>query len=264
MQKSEKSIREILVHGAIRVEKARDILLWSLLSIGGKRKGKAIRKCNFLILNDPRYLKAGKIAIHSFLARNRDYLAIVHTDVTLYDSVVGLVEKSLFKDRIEIVLSTSDTHWTEQKFRLLMSMQGLSDLYLDVDTRCNKKVKTDEHVTCFVDEGNLLKQEPYSSILGIFPNESFPQRSRMLNTTFFTWNGHTLMDDSQVLELFYKIFRSATAYSKERLAEQITVSILVANNFPNYGALKKIDTSFDRGIIESSYLGATGRFIYRR
>ena len=264
MHKYKKSIREILVQAAIKVEKTRDILLWRILSIGGNREDKGIRRCHFLILNNPRYLKVGKIAIDSFLARNRDYLAIVHTDATLHDSVLELADKSLFKNRIEIVLSTSDTHWTEQKFKLLMSMQGLNDLYLDVDTRCNKRIKTGDQVTCFVDDGNVLKQEPYCSILEILPKESFPQKSRMLNTTFFTWNGQTIADNTQVIELFNKIFHSTAAYSKERLAEQITVSILVANNFQNYGALKKNDTSFDRGIIESSYLGATERFIYRR
>ena len=264
MKKIRKMIREWIIQLFIGGEKVVDVLLWNLLSIGNRKECIAPKKCHFLILNDARYLKAGKIAIHSFLARNKEFVAVIHTDAMLLKAVSDFASKSIFKKRIQIVQLNSDVHWTEQKYRLLMSMQHENDLYLDVDTRCNKRIEIGKQVTCFVDEGDLLKQEPYSSILKILPDDSFPEKSRMLNTTFFTWNGQSLPDNSVGLEWFNDISRGATVYSKERLAEQIMVSILVANNFPNYEVLKKFDSSFDRGVIESSYLGATGRFIYRR
>jgi hypothetical protein len=189
---------------------------------------------------------------------------VIHTDNELYTNVREFAENSIYRERIEIIQSHAEIHWTEKKYELLMSLQGKKDLYLDVDTRCNNKIDIGNEVTCFVDEGNILEQYPYNEILREFPSVEFPQKSRMLNTTFFTWNGHLLHEKYQDNYLYKKVFLNASAFSKERLSEQIAISMLVTNSFPDYEGLKKQDKSFDKGVIESSYLGATGRFIYRR
>jgi hypothetical protein len=264
MKVSNVNIREVAIHLFIRIEKARDIVTWNLLSIQNRNRKEYFTSCHFLILNDSRYLSASEIAIQSFLARNRKYIAIIHTDSKLYDRVQQFAENSIYRKRIDIVNDNSNVHWTEQKFNLLMSMQGKKDLYLDVDTRCNNKIKIGPEVTCFVDEGNILEQHPYTEILQEFPSQDFPKKSRMLNTTFFTWNGHQLPIKYQEFDLYKKIYLNASTFSRERLSEQIAISMLVANNFPEYNGLKRQDRSFDKGVIESSYLGSTGRFIYRR
>jgi hypothetical protein len=264
MKVSNKIVREFAIQFLIRIEKKRDILVWNILSIRNRKRGDYFGFCHFLILKDPRYLSAGIIAIHSFLARNRKYIAVIHTDNELYAKVKEFAEKSIYRERIEIIQSHAKIHWTEKKYELLMSLQGKKDLYLDVDTRCNNKINIGVEVTCFVDEGKILEQHPYSAILREFSAVDFPNKSQMLNTSFFTWNGHQLPEKYQDSKLYKKVFLSASTFSKERLSEQIALSMLVTSNFPNYEGLKRQDKSFDKGVIESSYLGATGRFIYRR
>jgi hypothetical protein len=264
MKTFNKIVRECAIQFFIKIEKTRDILIWNILSFRNRKQGEKFGLCHFLILKNPIYLNAGIIAIHSFLARNRNYIAVIHTDNELYANVREFAENSIYRERIEIIRSHAEIHWTEKKYELLMSLQGKKDLYLDVDTRCNKKIKIGNEVTCFVDEGNILEQPPYSEILRQFPAVEFPNKSQMLNTSFFTWNGHRLPEKIHGNDLYRELFEVASAFAKERLSEQIAISMLVTNYFPEYEKLKKQDKSFDKGVIESSYLGATGRFIYRR
>jgi hypothetical protein len=67
-----------------------------------------------------------------------------------------------------------------------------------------------------------------------------------------------------MFELFRLLENNFKGTEKERLIEQMALSIFVQKNNYKYTVLKVKDRSFDGGILESSYLGATGRQIYRR
>jgi hypothetical protein len=221
------------------------------------------RKANFLVVKDEKYVSAMQVAVNSFLSHHSDFEALIHTDEDLLKAVEEVVYRSPFSNRISIQIINNHSDWRITKLKLIIDLAGTNEYYLDVDTRTNGKFPYLKKATFFVDEGPIID-------LGNFKKDSLPimnlnnHKFHMLNTTFFSWGGYNCNNLNEILELFRELENLYKDSNKMRLLEQISLSVFIQKNKIDYDVLKLEDKSFDRGILESSYLGTTGRHIYRR
>ena len=251
-------IRDKAIRFAVLMERIQDQLIWNasnLKQLMFHANLPVNKKANFLVISDERYVKALEVAVNSFLSHHYEFNAIIHTDQKLLEKIKEIVRSSPYFRKIEIRLIGKPEDWRTEKLRIIDEMLGTQDYYLDVDTRTNGRFPFTEEIIFFVDEGLLIK----------ITEADFSETSyNMLNTTFFSWSGITMNKPTGILEIFQTLEKKYKNSEKERLLEQMALSIFIQKNHYEYKVLKSNDKSFDGGILESSYLGTTGRQIYRR
>jgi len=251
-------LRDKVIRLVVKLERIQDKARWKLSNFIQLMFNEDIsmdKRANFLVVVDERYLDAAEVAVNSFLSHHHDYIAIIHTDKALIMKVESFVAATPFARKIQIRLIDKQQDWRLSKLMIIEEMVGTFDYYLDVDTRSNGKFPNSKQILFFVDEGPTIKGVDLNTVKTEY---------KMLNTTIFSWSGIRPSYPNEIFELFRLLENNFKGTEKERLIEQMALSIFVQENNYKYTVLKVKDHSFDGGILESSYLGATGRQIYRR
>lgn len=236
-----------------------------ILVLRGRKKKVIESKCHFLIVKEPIYAKLSMYSISSLLYFNPQFQIIIHCDRKCKKAVLWRC-RLLLGSRCKIKLvdeSVTDPMWN--KALLILKLQGTNDFFVDADTRFNGKLPQFTQITTLVKEFNMNTRPLWVDIcheLGVAA-----EKIEMLNTSLFSWSGHTLALNNKHFEKFYKNFlslpweRISQNYSIEpksilRLVEQVFLSIELSNRITI--AVKNFDTVADKGLIESTYFGASG------
>ncbi len=221
--------------------------------------------CHYLVVNDPIYAKLAVYSIASFLFHNRNFKVVIHSDAKCFRALLWR-SRIFFGSKCKVLrVQNSSEDPMYQKALLLLQLQGTKDIFVDADTRFNGVLKGQDSITVLVREFRLEEQETWlyvSKLLEIDPTKSF-----MLNTSFFTWSGVHLNVTSDLFHDFYQKYLSLPwsdlsnlfliqERSLTRLVEQFFFSILLSSHDVDF--LKEHDKVADKGVIESTYYGASG------
>lgn len=223
-----------------------------------------ITRCHFLICKDVRYVSISKYAVLSYLRFNPDSTVIVHCDSLTYPLVKKLY-RFLPNDLLEVVEDIpNDKYPYISKGLLLLTLQGTKDVFLDVDTRINGKLPASIKPTTLVAEFQFSESVKFSKILKAMKCTDF-EAKYLLNVTFVSWGGRDLgirynnfldwSDAYMNLPWDSLLAKEAIPYFK-RFVEQTFFSLVFQEE--SWDVLKKSDFVGDKGIVESSYFGASG------
>lgn len=207
-------------------------------------------------------MSAAKYSISSFLKFNSEYQVILHVDQALYPK--ARILSFLFGNSVRVIQDQSGLiEPLDAKAKLLIELQGTFDIFVDADTRWNASLKLNESITVMTIEFLLQSDATWKNIL----SELNLKQSdfSMLNTTFFSWRGNDLGVSYKEYsdwkkawtEIDWKALELGTLeITLKRLCEQVFMSYIL--RYKQVVALKDRDAISDGGILESSYLGATG------
>lgn len=220
--------------------------------------------CHFLICHDIKYVNVSKYAIYSFLRYNPDYRLVIHVDKRTF-AAVRKQYKFLLSSCIRVVQDITDDEFPYiSKGLLLLRLQGTHDIFLDVDTRTNGKLPRLNKPTALVAEFRFGESKKFSRILKEMGCLQYADKY-LLNVTFVSWGGQDLgLKNEAFLEwsrtyltLKWETFLpiNAIPYFK-RFVEQTFFSLVFQES--DWGVMKESDFVGDKGIIESSYFGASG------
>lgn len=225
---------------------------------------------NFKILaiKKPEYAFLASICCKSLLAVHPNSSIVVVCDQFTKKSF--LLNTKLIRKNFDLKIMTieSEKSWQEQKFDLILSMNGSSDIFLDADLIINKKIKKMANPTLFVKEFTFNENIRYRFLNnldgGMYNNYS------MKNTSLVTFNKNSInYEEIENIKNMFKNFnrlldKTVPLYDVEekivleRLKEQIIVSILFEKLFKNIDYLKEKDSRLDGSAYESLYFGSTG------
>ncbi len=222
------------------------------------------QNCHFLVVNKPIYAHLAIYAITSLLYFNRHIKVIIHCDFecskVLNRKLWILFGKSIFVN----VIDTENPDPMFEKAKLLLSLQGTKDIFLDADTRVNGLIPQFSKPAVLVKEFDIEDSPIWQSIVNELNLGSV--HIQMLNTTFFTWAGFDLGINLERFKTFYSVYHNINwekidslnfeTRNYRRLVEQFFFSIVLSQN--GFFTLKEKDLVADKGIIESSYFGASG------
>jgi hypothetical protein len=222
---------------------------------------------HLLVVKNPRYSILARTCIESFLYFHPESLIKVHCDAATYSSLRKALKPIQLRHRQQISYHAIDNakSWQENKLRLILSLSGTSEIFMDADLKWNGPIQTslDKSLTFFVNEG-LSKHLEYLSHSNF--RVKIPETATMKNTSFFCWGNLKLNlgELNEVMNLYHSIqefvIRSSPNLLQEieRLSEQIALS-LIPELFKRHSSfLKNSDSQFDGSIVESSYFGSSG------
>ena len=220
--------------------------------------------CHFLICKDLKYISISKFAIISFIRFHPDYHIKIHCDELTYASVLNLWKCFPWLEiEVEIDIEKHLTPYVSKGI-LLLKLQGSSDSFLDVDTRVNSRIPQFDVPTALVAEHKFSEKEEYESIfreLGIHAKLGL----QMLNVSFVSWGGKNLYlsekdfldwSDRYINLPWESLVNKEQIKHYQRFVEQIFFSLQFQTS--NWRTLKDEDRVSDKGIVESTYFGATG------
>jgi hypothetical protein len=236
------------------------------LSIAKNRNLISGGRAHLLVVRSPIYAGMASICLRSFAYYNPKFRIIIHTD----EQTLRRVQRKTWLARklsprlIQIVrVPNTRLTWQEQKLRLVISLSGTSDIFMDADLRWNKSLPDfEEKIYFLVEEFEIGIKE--LSFDDSFLEKRIPPSFMMKNTSFFSWNKMKITNEDQIN--LFDIYKSicygdskTTKMNQAHLSEQLALSMLI--NEPNYNIsyLKSTDSQYDGGIVESSYFGASGR-----
>ena len=161
-------------------------------------KGLIVKICksdehqNFKILaiKKPEYAFLASICCKSLLAVHPNSSIEVVCDQFTKKSF--LINTKLIRKIFDLKIMTieSEKSWQEQKFELILSMNGSSDIFLDADLIINKKITKMANPTLFVKEFTFNEYTRYRFLKnldrGIYNNYS------MKNSSFVTFNKNSI------------------------------------------------------------------------
>ena len=220
--------------------------------------------CHFLICNNTNYVSISKYAIFSYARFNPQSKITIHCDLKTYP-LVRKKYRFFPKSKMTILKDISDVQYPYiSKGLLLLSLQGTKDIFLDVDTRINERIPECLVPTALVAEFKFSQSEKFSRILDSIGCVDFAGKY-LLNVTFVSWGGiHLYIDNKEFLDWSSRymnlpwedlLSKEAIPYFK-RFVEQLFFSLIFQAG--EWGVLKSQDRVGDKGIIESSYYGASG------
>jgi hypothetical protein len=240
-------------------------LIYHVLKIRTQWRVCPSRTCHFLVIQNPIYGQLFLYAVASLLFHNPDFEVKLHCDSKCYKRIY-MKSQILFGSKVSFVMTDlRNSNPMFEKAKLLISLQGSSDFFIDADTRINGPLPILSQVSVLVKEFSLAEHSIWKDICNFMEIE--PSELSMLNTTFYTWGGKSQGIKLQEFSSFYMGFLNLnwkalsinnnfdpTKYT--RLVEQFFFSYILSNEKVN--ALKSIDKVADKGVIESSYFGASG------
>lgn len=221
------------------------------------------RTCHFLICGDSRYVSISKYAVLSYLRHHSSEKVIIHCDKITYSSVRK--QYKFFPERVRVLndIFIGQNPYVSKGF-LILSLQGTKDIFIDVDTRVNAPIPEFNVPTALVAELRFGESKQLSQILSALCVQDFEEQY-LLNVTFVTWGGtHLGITDedfsnwsTKYLSLKWEeILKAEEIPFFKRFVEQIYFSLIFQRN--TWHVLKFEDRVGDKGIIESSYYGASG------
>ena len=217
-----------------------------------------------LVCRNVEYVKIAKFAISSFLKFNKDYKIVLHADKSLAKSCKRIL--ALFpSSRLELLVDIPSSGYPyEIKGELILKLQGTHDIFLDVDTRTNGPLPQVQSPLTLVAEFRMKDNVNFKRILTELGQEKF-ENCFLLNVTLVCWGGIDMKITIEEFKSWSEDYSSINwegflepdqiSYFK-RFVEQIFFSIKFQTG--NFQVLKQSDFVGDKGLVESSYFGASG------
>ena len=228
------------------------------------RKPSQTFQCHFLICNDTKYIAVSKYAVFSFLRYHPHFKVVIHCDTKTFHETRRFYRRYL-KERISVIQDVEDGVYPfVAKGLLLIRIQGSSDFYLDADTRTNSTIPICDVPTALVAEFSFQDNPSYVLLLEKM-NCDDKSNQYMLNVSFISWGGNSLhLSESEFLEWSDKYrnlnWREITSQDNiefmQRFVEQVFFSLAFQRD--KWNVLKANDQVADKGVIESTYYGASG------
>jgi len=224
---------------------------------------------HFLLVKDPKYASVLRICIDSFLYWHPESKITIHLDSLTKDRVLQEIVTRRNREKIRIVMDMDygSQSWQELKLRLISSLNGTNEIYLDTDMRWNGCLQTTNSITFLSTEIKLKNTTSFLFLLKNLRDGEFID-AFMRNTSFFTFSGinipQVLIDDLVVLhkEVISLIGSEMIGIDDRdnliRIAEQLTLSLASQNWGSEILSLKEVDKYKDGAFLESSYFGSTG------
>ncbi len=266
------SMHRIFIYKAKSLFKAairfKNFLVWSKFSSDSINSHQYV--VHLLVVKNVVYAKIAKTAVLSFLYFHPYSKIIIHCDEITQAQLEKTFLRYLSEKSIEIVLDCkSELTWQENKIKVIFSMNGSEDIFMDADLRWNGPItKQLSGLTFFVQEFYFEDRSPFRQIGQIIENTLQFRNLQMYNTSFFSFGGVRVPKielDSVVnfAKNSFEFYKSANIGKDdmiivERLTEQIALSVWCSKWSKQIICLKDSDKIFDQSFVESSYFGATG------
>ena len=226
------------------------------------------RTAHVLVVNNTKYLFFARICIESFMHFHPKSTVVLHCDLNTYNPAKKYFSITKRFRKILIVCDQDiNTDWKLSKLRLLLSMNGTTDIFMDADLRWNGSLNLDRNIYFLVREFPFWKFPEYFNYFSSIKIK-LNHNKYMWNTSFFTFNSNQI--DKEIIDSMYDFYeellssfqsRDKTFNSnsiKERLIEQLTMSFFADEFGFEVKALKENDSRLDGSLVESAYFGSTG------
>lgn len=211
------------------------------------------------------YVFLSEICVNSFFQHHNGSTFVIHTDRLLARFLRFRFSRLIKEERVEIVDCVKEKErWQLSKLRLILAMNGTSDIFMDADLRWNGTLAMNDSIQFYLREFQLVDTPIYKLVLGEVENF---QNIFMYNLSFFSFSNWILTDKQfdEILALENKIcaLNSSEISALEilgirRMSEQLALSIALCGYDIPLGAIKSSDTRNDGTFVESCYFGATG------
>ena len=221
-----------------------------------------------LVVKNTSYINFSRICIESFLHFHPQAKVILHCDTSTFNNAKRFFwVTSRYKNVSIICDQKNESDWKFSKFKLLLSMNGTSDIFIDADMRWNGSLSLDKNIYFLVREFPLWKSPEYIEFFSSVKIE-LNEKKYMWNTSFFTFN--SIRINENVIKRMYEFYEKLTLIYesngkefnsnsiKERLIEQLTLSYFADEFGFEVKALKENDSRLDGSLVESAYFGSTG------
>ena len=224
---------------------------------------------HFLVVKDPRYVDVLQTCMDSFLYWHPKARITIHLDSFTKKMVkTKILDKGRYK-HLEILedMDFPDQSWQELKLKLIVSLNGTTDVYLDADMRWNGTLRISEEVTFLTTEFRLRDKTGFLVLLNNLRSREYLD-AYMRNTSFFTFGGVSiatnLISDINLMHKEIKALINTDLFGIEdkpnflRISEQLALSLATQDWNCNIGHIKDLDKYKDGAFVESSYFGSTG------
>lgn len=241
------------------------IFIWSLpLQV---KKDNFKSKAHILLVSNPEYIKLARICTHSFLFHHKNSEVILHCDEAVFDETKKAFKKSFKRQKIQILCDQKTDSWQLCKIKLILSIAGTREAYMDADLKWNNGITRYKSLTFFVEEFDIRKEDSLKPLLRL-PNFSQCKFPMMRNTSFVCFEGITVSKElsEKVIHLVKYFTETIKNLGFElvqeknivRLSEQISLSLFSEFISNEIFFLKDTDQRLDGGLVESAYYGSTG------
>jgi hypothetical protein len=240
---------------------------WKYLSPRNKSLDKF--SLHFLMVKEPKYAGVLKTCIDSFLYWHPESEVTIHLDSITRDRVLKEIVNRRNHTKIKVIIDMDydSKSWQELKLKLISSLNGTNEIYLDADMRWNGCLQKTNSITFLTTEIKLKNTTSFLFLLKNLRDGKFME-SFMRNTSFFTFAGiylpKALIDDlvdlhKEIISLIGSEMIGVDDRSNLiRIAEQLTLSLASQNWNSEILSLKEMDKYKDGAFLESSYFGSTG------
>jgi len=232
-------------------------ILWSKKSKNSRLVASNFR---YLVINNFLYQQAFVTSYISLL-RHADGLKVcAYVDEAISRSLKRESILLPIKKSLELIQIT-ESDWRKAKLEIILDMGGTHDVFVDADTQFHEAPPQIHGVQVLVNEGNKLTSSPYRSVLQEILGVQSKKVIYMLNTSIFSWGGILISDEdkNQIRRIFIALDSKLENIGKTRLAEQLALSAFVQLNELTFHAWKLTDGLMDGILVDSTYLGNTGR-----
>ena len=228
------------------------------------RKIEKTEVAHLLVVKNKVYAGMASISIRSFAHYNSNYRFIVYVDLrtSKYVRRKLLILYMIDRQLVEIqTVDDSEKSWQALKLEIILRMKGTSEIFMDADLRWNGMIPEIQSVTYLVSEFEI----DYNELKSRLKDSSIaPKCVTMKNTSFFSWGNQKIdVDTRNLIFELQAIFSTSKVLipglNLNHLSEQLALSIVVNEFQYKVHFLKKTDAQYDRGLVESSYFGASGR-----
>ena len=262
-------IRRILLTSKKRllsVERSLRLFYWD--HFPAKVSGDFSQDAHLLIVKNIAYSRIAMTCALSYLHHHPKSRVILHCDNFTFEDMARLVASRKRRQSIIVLNEMDETStWQYSKLKLILSLSGSNDIYMDADLRWNGVIEAPSMITFFVAEFQMFQMSPFRQALRHLDCTD-NMDSLMKNTSFFSFAGANLSEDQkgEVFEFYLNLTENLKGADLGvldmqpliRLSEQIALSIFAENWTNEIGFLKLNDAHRDGAFVESSYFGATG------
>jgi hypothetical protein len=224
---------------------------------------------HFLVVKDPKYVEVLKICINSFLYWHPKSQITIHVDDLTRQKVLTDILNSRNEGKIKVIsdMQYPSLTWQELKIKLITSLNGTSDIYLDADMRWNGRLKVCDSITFLISEFQLKNRTSFLLLVKTLREGKYIE-AYMRNTSFFTFGGNLITHEQienierlhlEIIDIFNSdMFGLDDKPHLVRISEQLALCIASQDWKSKIEDLKESDNYKDGTFLESSYFGSTG------
>jgi hypothetical protein len=229
-------------------------------------------RVEMLVVHDVKYSELAKITCLSFLHHHPKALVTINCDLPNSSILRNSLHREIKRGQIAInEIGINDRLWQQVKLELIVDLSGTNKIFMDADLKWNGSIQEINNPKVFTIEFAFSQKSPYRQIEQKI-NGNISQSILMLNTSFLTFNGRILPEETklEILKLhanFSGLIDTCDLGIMDkpqvmRMSEQIVLSIFLSRLKWFDSPLKEIDIFKDGAFVESSYYGASGGQFY--